>query len=526
MINKKFSLYFVLAFILSFANNSLLAQDKSDSVQVVTSGIIENTILRQNLWLNSSNATGLSINPIQDYGHLEFLGTYNDAEYKASYTPTEKLTYGMNAYGFKSLDKIYLQGGFSYFRSDEDNIDWSLMMDPLRDCPFILADSIGGDWKKDYYKLNMLAATVPVFNVIRFGVGVDYNVSTGGRDNDPRPKATVKDLSIRPSLTLDINKKNNIGLTYIYKDYRQDISVMNKYGVGGSLMYKIMGLSLKEKPITKSSIEYRIDRWNSGLAMQYAHDGNKLNYLTEIKYNLLTEKGVLYPYKSFHDPIDGIIYSIPEEDYKFSQKEYEFYGVINYVGDNKLHYTKLKAEYNDGKTYNLSTNQVELKTNLLFIDALYELYFNTNSQEKTGKFLFNVNYRNSETENLFYAIQTIEKIDLKTEFDKAFLMFGKKFSASIDIQYSQNLNSELTIDPKSDFIETETDITNPYVMNNYEYAISDYFAGNVGLKYYGSLRNRTNYYIGCKAGRLQVVNSAIFENDGITSVSLNVGVLF
>lgn len=526
MIGKNISRSLILIYILTCTCFNLSAQNEKDSIQLLSNKITENSRLRNNLWLNSNNATGLSINPVQDYGHVVFEGIYNESDYKATYNPSEKLEYGMDASGYKTLDNIYLQGGFSFHRSDEDNIEWSSMMDTDRDCPFILADSVGGDWKKDYYKLNMMAASTPIWNVFRLGLGVDYNVSTGGRDNDPRPKSIIKDLRLRPSVILDVSGRSNIGLTYIYEDYRQDIAIMNKYGVGGSLMYKIMGLTLKEKPVTKSSIEYRIEQWNNGLALQYAYSGNKVNYISELTYKLNTEKGILSPYKSYEDLVDGVLYSAAEEDYKYSREAFQFYSAINLKKTSKLHYVKLHAIYDEGKMYNLSTEQVEMKTANMSIDAVYELYTNMLNQSEAGKFLINVNYHNSEYETLFYAIQTIEKIVFATEYDKAFSMFGKKFSANIRLKYSQNLNSELTIEPESEFIEIETDITQPFVMHNYEYLIADYAASNVGITYYGSLKNNTNYYITCNAGRLEVLNSDFFSNASQTSVSLKVGLLF
>lgn len=519
--------YIVILVLICCSNQTVFAQNKQDSTELNTANLVnESFLLRQNLWLNSINATGLGLKPINNYGNLNFMGSYSDEDYKATYNPSNKVDYGMNAFGFRSLDKIYLKGGFSYLRRDEDNVDWTLMMDPLRDNPFIIADSIGGDWKKDYYKLNVLVATDPVLNVLRFGVGIDYNVSTGGRDNDPRPKSIIKDLSFRPSVILDLNANSNLGFSYLYQDYRQDIDVMNKYGVGGSVLYKIMGLALKEKPITKSSIEYRIDRWNNGLAIQYGNQSEKLNFLTELKYKLITEKGVMSPYKSMEDPLTNELLAIPEDDYKFSEKEYSFVAAINYKGDTKFHYLKIQAEYGDGKGYNLTTKQVEMETNKLDIDANYEMFLGTDNLNQMSKCIVNLGYNKSEIENLYYAIQTIEKIDFALAYEKPFLLFNSKFALNIMANYSQNLNSDIKIDPQSDFIESETDITNPYVMYNYEYAISNYVHGNLGLTYYHTLKSKTNLYLECKVGRLQVVESSYFKNDGNTSVTLNLGILF
>lgn len=519
--------YLFIVVLFCCLSNTVFAQDEKDSTEIKTANqITESYILRQNLWLNSSNATGLAVKSVHNYGNLIFSGNYEENDYKTTYDPSNKLEYGMNAFGFRSLEKLHLKGGFSYLRTDEDNVEWTLMMDPLRDNPFIIADSIGGDWKKDYYRLNALVASDPVFNILRLGVGVDYNVSTGGRDNDPRPKSIIKDLSFRPSIIIDLNSQNNLGFSYLYEDYRQDIDVMNKYGVGGSVLYKIMGLALKEKPITKSSIEYRIDRWNNGLAIQYGHQAEKLNVITELRYKLLTEKGVMSPYKSMEDAETGELYAIPEEDCKFSEKEYSFVTAINYKGNSKFHYLKINAEYGDGHVYNLTTEQVEVNTSKLTLSANYELYSGIENINNVSKFIFNVNYRNLETENIYYALQTIEKIDFTVGYEKPFLMFNNNFSFNINANFSQNLNSDLNIDPQSDFIEPESDITNPFVIYNYNYAISNYVRANIGLTYYQTLKSKTNLYLGCKAGRLQVVESSVFENEGNTSVSLNIGILF
>jgi len=525
MIAKSIKYIVVVAFVITLLSPDIMAQSKSDSIRTIVNHIEESGVLRQNLWLETTNASGLGVDSIPDYGHLVFKGDYIDADYRATFTPENKLAYGMKAYGFKSLDKIFLKGSFSYFRSDEDGVEWTSMMDPLQNCPFVIADSIGGDWKKDYYKLHMLAGTVPVFGVFRFGVGIDYNVSTGGRDNDPRPKSIVKQLSIRPALSFVMNK-SHLGFSYLYDDYRQDLDVMNKYGVGGSMVYKIMGLSLMEKPIMKSSIEYRIDRWNNGMALQYGHAGTKFNYVLEAKYRYLMDKGVMYPYRSYEDIENRILYSIPEEDYKAGQNEYTFYSAANYKGNINMHYIKFQYKTKDGSLYNLSTDQVEVKNNNTNAEIRYEFYNNYNDADKIGKYLLGIEYKKNELENLYYATQTVEKLTYTGTIDKHLNFAGSEFSLSVMAKYVQDLDSELNIDPESDFFQKETDITNPYVVNNFAFASSDYIQGSFGITYYGMFNKRTNYFIGCKAERLQVLESILFEDHGITSVSFKVGVLF
>lgn len=527
MIKLKYTIYTVIILINLYGVAKAQSPEIKDTAKTeIPNKIVENYILNHNLWLNTENAGGLSSKIIPGYGNVTFIGSHENGGFKSCVEPTSIYKYGMDAYGFKSLKHVHLSGTYSYRKNIEKELEWTSMMDPIRENPYIIADSVGGDWKKDYNSLSMRMATNPIWELLRFGVAINYDVSQGGRDNDPRPKSTIKDIGIKPSLLFDINNRNKFGLSFLYSDYRQDISIMNKYGVGGSAMYKIMGLALKEKPITKSSISYRIDNWKRGAALQYAHDFNRLNLLAELKYNLLTEKAVQSPYKSMEDPETGEIYSIAENDVKYSEETYNFCLGMNYSANNSYHVFNFNALYGEGSIYNLTTEQVELNNNRLHIKSEYNIYTGFTDQDKISNYGLKISYYNTETENLFYATQTINKMDFELNYQKAFILFKNKFSFIIDVQYSYDLDSDLNIDTQSPFIEASTAITEPFVINNFNYAISDYVRGNIELVYYKPIRNLTNSYVGISAGKIYVTNSQTFFDKTREYIAIKLGLTF
>ena len=512
--------YFVSLCVIIFSSINLLI-GQNDTTRANTK-LHQERLIRQHTWLNSANAAGLKIHDISNYNNFGFHYNTEKGDFKTSLKPETLKNYGVSTSGYKSLENVDFQGSFKYNRFNENDIRWVSMMDANRENPFHIADSTSGDWKKDIYTLRMKMGTSPLLGNLRFGVSADYRVAQGGRDSDPRPKSVIKDFKVVPAVVWDFLPDHHLGINFNYRDYRQDLNIMNEYGVGGNTLYKIIGLALLDQPLVKSTLEYRIDSWTRGGALQYGFELGKVDFLADLSYDLLSEKATQSPYKGMRDPESNTIVSIAESDVRFSEEIYNVSVRANYETPSVLHSVLIDAQQGDGKTYFISSEQVEYVQQKTSAKFAYEMI----NRAADYKMEFITRYNNHEQENLFYGKQIIEKTDIQLSGEKEFALFNYKIAASIDFAYSLDMNSSLNLNPQSDFINETYDITDPYVKNNFFYMASDHFYGQAGITYYIPFNIKSKLFMELKCSYLKAIEESYFNNKDRVMVSGSMGLLF
>ena len=511
---------YILTGILLFLQPGI-SEGQEDTLRIETT-LDQQMVSEKHLWLNSMNAAGLKVYSVRDHNNFDLHYRSEEGAFRKTMTPSGLSQYGMHTSGYKGLNFIDFQGSFRYNRNEEKKVEWMAMMDPNRSNPFLLADSIGGNWKKDYYTLQMKMGTDQGWDALRLGLSAKYQVAQGGRDNDPRPKSTIKDLSLSPGLVWDIVPSHHLGMAYHYHDYRQDVDIMNKYGVGGNVLYKIMGLALLEQPLVKPSVEYRIDSWSHGASLQYNARTNPVDLLTEWSYRLIHEKGVQYPYRAMQDPETGEILSMADSDIRFSEKIYDALIQATFGKEGIMHKIILKGTVAEGKTFDVSTEQVEFIQDRTSAKVEYHLF----NQPAGLHVRFHSGYRQNAQENLFYGTRDIESLEFRASGEKEFTLLQIDFASRLTLGCAYNIGSKLNIDPQSDFINETYDITNPYVRNNYAFLTSGYYFGQAGVTYYHPLNRKTRLFVDLNAGYYAARSSGDFNGTNRMTINSRIGILF
>jgi hypothetical protein len=202
-------------------------------------------------WLQTNNAAGWGLSQLPAAGQTSMGGQFIQGDFHRAQQPESTAQLLFFSEGYRPVKKGMIYGSFSYNNQQDRNIRMSDVMDPYRGTPYLLADSIGGDWKKQSYALRVKAATGPLWQGrLRLGTGIDYKVATGARQNDPRPLNTVNDITITPGITWNIHRNSTIGINGLYGAFQESISIQNKNTDRGQLLYKLLGLGQYELPTT------------------------------------------------------------------------------------------------------------------------------------------------------------------------------------------------------------------------------------------------------------------------------------
>jgi hypothetical protein len=132
-------------------------------------------------------------------------------------------------------------GRFRYARVADDGVRWTNASDPYGATPYIWADSIGGDWRRDEAGLGLALASPALASRLRAGLSLDYDIGLGARRNEPRPLYRRRSIALAPAITWSLGAAHRIGLTGRFGWRREDDEVGGQYGnVSASAGYPVV----------------------------------------------------------------------------------------------------------------------------------------------------------------------------------------------------------------------------------------------------------------------------------------------
>ena len=247
---------------------------------------------RNRPWLHTTNAAGLGESALPAAGQTWLGGHFVQGDFRRVQQPESTRELLFFSEGYHPVQKGVVYGSFQYKQQEDLNIQLNDVMDPYRGTPYLLADSIGGDWKKQSYSLQLKAASGPLLHQqLRAGLGIDYKLATGARQNDPRPLNNVNDLQLFPGLTWQLYPAHTIGLNGYFGAFQESVSLQNKNTNRTQLLYKLLGMGQYEVPTILSvsaSRYYKGKRY--GGDVQYHYQSKSVQVLVAAGYRSYKEE--------------------------------------------------------------------------------------------------------------------------------------------------------------------------------------------------------------------------------------------
>ncbi len=451
-------------------------------------------LLSGSLYNYTCNATGLAIDSISGLKYLEFFYNHRQGDFNRASESDLSDNFGFKTSGFKKMDKIVLAGSFDYDRTYDKNIDWYTRFDPDEPNPFYFADSIGGDWLKDRFKTVFSISSVRPWHGLFTGIRTEYNVGLGGRDNDPRPQSLWMNLKLYPSLSW-YYQHIWVGVTGIFGTRREDIDIMNRYGIGGNTLFKINGLMLYGQPIVKSSLTYRYDEIQSGFALQTGYRKCGLKWFAEIEFLDSYESSVQSPYAADMDEETYEFTSTAIHDADFFESLIKGNTGLKMILNEHTLFTDFTVTNSVGKSYIVDNEQVEFKYDILSLSWRGDIYFGSSEKVRSGAGI-KIDYLHSDSYNYFYAHQLISMAGAIIHYNHT---FGSPDRWSVGIKFSTggyiDLGSKLEIAPDTPFIPESTAITDPVVIHDYNVLSTGYLLEAADAVLYFPSKKGQHFYL-------------------------------
>lgn len=151
---------------------------------------------------------------------------------------------GLNfdAAGESQAGIFHLNGSFSFRQSFENGITHASTFHPTRPMPYVIADSTGGDWRKQDYRM-CVDISMPVFrDVLSLGLAMGLEAGRGAKKTDPRPQAGLCSIDVSPSISLNAGSAGVLSAGFICNMYRETSNLILYDSSQPQKLYLLKGL--------------------------------------------------------------------------------------------------------------------------------------------------------------------------------------------------------------------------------------------------------------------------------------------
>ena len=220
---KKRLITLVYILLIVFSSNILKAVNSGDDTIKCSSLSAEKLLNLKTVWSESSNAASLTFFDFNKrFGEAYFGFNSGNGDYRLFQAPDHSSQYGFYSNGYVKHGNWKFYGNFNYFDIQEKDIKWVDMIEPYNGNPYSVGDSIGGNYWKEYFKMQGKVA-YSLNKLISLGFDVRYDAGIGTKRKDPRPENTITNFDILPGVVLNFNKIK-LGANFRYQGMKEDIN--------------------------------------------------------------------------------------------------------------------------------------------------------------------------------------------------------------------------------------------------------------------------------------------------------------
>jgi hypothetical protein len=457
-----------------FATSSLLYANGNDSIQQNTSLSSEKILHLKTIWSGSTNAAGLHFFDIQNKIAKAYINfNHEEGDFHLFQQEQEKNELGFFTNGYLNFNKWVFYGDFNYFKQSCESVKWVDVLEPYTDNPYILGDSVGGMYFKEYFKMRGKAA-YQINEMLTFGFDVKYKAGVGARRKDPRPSNEITSFDILPGLVFNFNKIK-LGANLRYESGKEDIS-LNTVTDYIYNFYHFKGLGAFTLSNEKDVRSNESNLFGGGL--QFNFSGNKITNLTEVNFHRKAtdiKRGKIYPLQvvlleKFNTSLTSIFMFSPSE--KAVNKLTLHFNDKHIYGHEPVVEPKLEQVSYQWSTIAKYTlywhNEQEFGVDFSYYKLIDTDHFNWGSKVSGKVVTSNSSYyfvpeANKQTLNYFVFDGTIEK-EFQAKLNTIILSldgsYRKGFNSSLEIVNEETLLENVN----TDFVEHDFDYYNSQLL--------------------------------------------------------------
>ncbi|MFA8434688.1 MAG: DUF6850 family outer membrane beta-barrel protein [Marinifilaceae bacterium] len=384
------------------------------------------------------------------------------------------------SYVKNSKDVYY--GAALYDFSTKENVNWNTASDYNLFAPYVMADTVGGESKKETYMFKGGYAT----KAGRFLLGIDgfYKASLEYRNVDPRPQNTTSDFRLSGGFLFSIRQNQNIGFKLAFRQYKQSNKVKSYRKDSFYKMFYMRGFGVSEKKfssVCKSESNY-YDLKEYRLQFDYKPiNGNGVYLLSEYRNSYFD-----FVYGNTLGTISDMTSNCVKVEFGYSKGK-----------NNKTSCLKIHAQLNErkGMEYNYAENMALLnkvnKYNQKWFVGGFAFLKNVNRERVSTLLVLAADYKIDNSEyTLPQAEQNISKLIPSISYGLRIPFKESVLSSKMKVAYSASMNKYV------DTSNLNNAVGNTMFRSNYDYMSASFVQFGVESRYDYRLSDKANVFLG------------------------------
>jgi hypothetical protein len=279
-----------------------------------------------NIYYNSENAAMQMFGDRLLFSEVSVGSEFSEGSLHRPQQPGRSNGYLFSTEGSVYLGKAYVSGGFDFKQAFDKDTQFNSVFDPYRGTPYIIADSTGGDWRKQSYVMWSKITGQIVEGKLFYGLKMDLDVGRGAKVTDPRPQANSNRIEFTPSLAAKLGEHHGVGASFNYARFQENSNLM-LYDTGNpQKLYLLKGMG-QYTYVDFTTVEW-IRKYGGnqfGFGGYYSYDGGKIALLATGEY------------KNYVEDASDIDNNKPRLRGRFFQTEYLADIKMTVRGENALH---------------------------------------------------------------------------------------------------------------------------------------------------------------------------------------------
>jgi len=188
-----------------------------------------------------------------EYGSLEAGAEGEGGALHLAQEADKKVDLYLDASGEKQVGRFRMRGSFLFKQSFENGVRYASTFHPTRPMPYIIADSTGGNWRKQDYVMDVDISMPVIADRLSLGVAMGLEAGRGAKKTDPRPQAGICDISVVPSMSVNAGVAGVFSAGFSYGLYRESSDLILYDSSQPQKLYLLKGLGQYTYEVFSSS---------------------------------------------------------------------------------------------------------------------------------------------------------------------------------------------------------------------------------------------------------------------------------
>ena len=441
--------------------------------------------------------------PTEGYGQAVLGADFETGTFHRAQDADTKTGIFFNADGERQVGRFRLKGDFRFRQSFENGVRFASTFNPLRDMPYVIADSTGGNWQKQAYAMWADISTPIVQGFLNAGLAMDLDVGRGAKKVDPRPQAGMCRIEIKPSLSFIFLKHFSVSTGFIYGLYRETSNLILYDSSQPQKLYLLKGLGQYTYEVfssTERERKYEGNTLGGCLSLQYNDDignislygeyRNGLEKVFDIDYNKPHDRGNYYT----HDFRTGLSISAPRENMARYGAALSFeYSGLRHSGREFVQHFDSSPEVNSWVTDSSLPGRYLNRED--HFNYSIKIYINDRNNRKSWVITDELEWnRYEQSYSAANAYELIKNARYSLGFSKFFHTHRGLFELGCKAKVSRGKGSRLDYTPR------ETEDTHIAVdLIDHDFALpSNWYSGEIGVGYTWKLKHGQALNLGGK----------------------------